>query len=233
MRTTAHETRAGRTTSLLLLFIRTADDLVYACRQMEEFLAFCRSRQSGSFADGRLLGAWIDEQAVIELPQELTLRLHTNKVITLAVRETFSLWGVWSVASIEPPCPETNEHGKCAAPDDETCHAHFPLSNFPPKGERANESLREFHVNADMGLSHDLVLDALLALARGDTARVGRYSPAFARDTPEKQVCTEIERLNTRYPLRIERPIYYDPVTGGLFLDEEWSRTIRMERQWD
>ena len=39
----------------------------------------------------------------------------------------------------------TNGHGKCAAPDDETCHTRFPLSNFPPKGERANESLREFH----------------------------------------------------------------------------------------
>ena len=188
MRTTAHETRVGRVTSLLLLFIRATDDLVYAYQQVEEFLAFCRSRQSGSFADGQLLGAWIDEHAVTELPQELTLRLPTNKVIMLAVRETFSLWGVWSVVSIEPPCLETK---------------------------------------AGMELSHDLVLDALLALARGDTGRVGRYSPAFARDTPKKQVCTEIKRLNTRYPLRIERPIYYDPVTGGLSLDEEWSRTIQ------
>ena len=182
MRTTAHETRISRVTSLLLLFIRTADDLVYACRQVEEFLAFCRSRQSGSFADGRLLGAWIDEHAVTELPQELALQLPTNKAIMLAVRETFSLWGVWSVASIEPPRLETK---------------------------------------VGMELSHDLVLNALLALARGDTGKVGRYSPAFARDTPKKQVCTEIKRLNTRYPLRIERPIYYDPVTGGLSLDEE------------
>jgi len=42
-----------------------------------------------------------------------------------------------------------NGHGKCAAPDYETCHARFPLFNFPPQArERANESLREFHVNA-------------------------------------------------------------------------------------
>jgi hypothetical protein len=44
----------------------------------------------------------------------------------------------------------TNGHGKCAAPDNETCYARFPLSNFPPHtGERANESLREFHVKDD------------------------------------------------------------------------------------
>ncbi len=29
----------------------------------------------------------------------------------------------------------------------QTLNAHFPLSNFPPEGERANESLREFFVN--------------------------------------------------------------------------------------
>ena len=45
-----------------------------------------------------------------------------------------------------------NGHGKCAAPDDETCHARSPLSNFPPHaGGRANESLREFHVK-EVGL---------------------------------------------------------------------------------
>ncbi|MHB1591810.1 MAG: hypothetical protein ACYCTW_09795 [Sulfuricella sp.] len=182
MRTSAHETRIGRVTSLLLLFIRTAGDLGPACRQVGEFLAFCRSRQSGSFANERLLGAWIDEHAVTELPQEMELRLPTNEVIMLAVRETFSLCGVWTVASIEPVCLETK---------------------------------------AGMALSHDMVFDALFALARGDTGRVGRCSPAFARDTPKKQVRAEIKRLNTRYPLRIEQSIYYDPVTGGLSLDEE------------
>src|SRR3989338_1969540 len=40
-----------------------------------------------------------------------------------------------------------NGHGKDATPDNETRHARFPLSNFPPQaGERANESLREFYV---------------------------------------------------------------------------------------
>jgi cobalt-precorrin 5A hydrolase len=44
--------------------------------------------------------------------------------------------------------PFSNSHGKFTAPNDETCHDRFPLSNFPPQaGERANESLREFHVN--------------------------------------------------------------------------------------
>ena len=44
-----------------------------------------------------------------------------------------------------------NGHGKNAAPDDETRHARFPLPNpLPQAGEGANESLREFHVSADI-----------------------------------------------------------------------------------
>ena len=69
-----------------------------------------------------------------------------------------------------PHLTQANGHGKHAAPDDETCHDRFPLSNFPPMpspqsspasgrggkrekqllipaGERANESLREFQIN--------------------------------------------------------------------------------------
>ena len=42
---------------------------------------------------------------------------------------------------------DANGHGKDVTPDNETRHARFPLSNFPPQaGERANESLREIHV---------------------------------------------------------------------------------------
>jgi hypothetical protein len=53
-----------------------------------------------------------------------------------------------------------NGHGKCAAPDNETCYARFPLSKSPTlrsppahTGERANESLREFHVKGYKNLS--------------------------------------------------------------------------------
>ena len=77
---------------------------------------------------------------------------------------------------------------------------------------------------AGMEMSHGTVFDALSALAQGDTERVCRYSLAFARDTPEKQVRAEIKRINARYPLRIEQPIYYDPVTGGLSLQKERLR---------
>ena len=60
----------------------------------------------------------------------------------------FALIGV--AAACIPACQkgEPNGHGKNTAPDNETQtrHARFPLSNFPPQaGERANESLREFH----------------------------------------------------------------------------------------
>jgi integron integrase len=42
-----------------------------------------------------------------------------------------------------------NVHGRNITPDDETRHARFPLPNpLPQAGEGANESLREFHVNA-------------------------------------------------------------------------------------
>ncbi|WP_297461709.1 hypothetical protein [Ferrovum sp.] len=184
----ANEMQNGRITSLLL-FVRTTDDLACACQQVGEFLAFCRNRQSGSFADGQFLGAWIDEHAVTELPQEMTLRLPTNEAIVLAVHESFSLWGVWAVASIE--------------------HVHPGA-------------------NTDLGLSHDRVFDALFALTRGEARRVCRYSPAFTHDTPEKQVRAEIERLDTRHPLRITQPIYYDPVTGRLSLQNE----ERLRRGW-
>ena len=60
---------------------------------------------------------------------------------------------------------QPNGHGKCAAPDDETRHARFPLSSsLPQAGERDKDSLREFHVK---GGECDLVI---LAAARlGET----------------------------------------------------------------
>lgn len=181
MRTNTNTGRDGQATSLLL-FVRTTDDLARACRQVEEFLAFCRSRQSASFANGRLLGAWIDEHTVIKLPQEMELRLPSNQTILLAVRETFALWGIWTVLSIKATHLETR---------------------------------------AGMELSHDMVLDAMISLARGAAGAGGRYSPVFAPDTPKEQVRAEIKRLNIHYPLRIAGPIYYDPVTGGLSLENE------------
>ena len=42
---------------------------------------------------------------------------------------------------------QTNGHGKCAAHDNETLDARFPLSCSPPEGERDKVSLREFHGN--------------------------------------------------------------------------------------
>ena len=51
-------------------------------------------------------------------------------------------------------------------------HARFPLSNFPPQaGERANESLREFHINDDAMRQLEMV--RLLALASGSRGMAG------------------------------------------------------------
>ena len=53
---------------------------------------------------------------------------------------------------------DLNGHGKDTTPDNETRHARFPLSNFPPQaGERANESPREFHVKESAKLAGILV----------------------------------------------------------------------------
>ncbi|MHB8254702.1 MAG: hypothetical protein ACYDEV_13620 [Acidiferrobacter sp.] len=182
MRTKAQEAQIIDTVCPLLLFIPTMEGMDCACRQAGEFLAFCRNRHSGSFANGRLLGAWVDKRAVTEFPQEMTMRLPTDELIVLAVQETFSLWGDWTIASIAPAHQETMAGAK---------------------------------------LHPDGVIDALFAAAQGDADLVGRYSPVFACGTPKEAVRAEIERLNIRYPLRIERSIYYDPVTGGLSLGEE------------
>ncbi|MBN6740697.1 hypothetical protein JKG47_09170 [Acidithiobacillus sp. MC6.1] len=169
----------------LFLFVRRMDDLASACRQVEEFLAFCRSRQSDSFANECFLGAWVDEHTVTSLPQDWVRPLSTTQTLLLTMREIFALWGIWSVASIDAVCLETNE---------------------------------------GMALSHNLLLDALIALTQGDTGTVGAYSPVFARGTPMEQVHSEINQLSHRYPLRVAGPIFGDPDTGGLSLQGECLR---------
>jgi 16S rRNA (cytosine967-C5)-methyltransferase len=62
---------------------------------------------------------------------------------------------------------EPNGHGKYAAPDNEACHARFPLPNpLPQAGEGANESLREFYVNA-LQLDKPVAVDKLPGFAEG------------------------------------------------------------------
>ena len=168
----------------LFLFVRRMDDLASACQQVEEFLAFCRSRQSDLFANERFLGVWVGEHTVTSLPQEWVRPLSATQTLLLTMREIFALWGIWSVASIEAVCLETNER---------------------------------------MVLTHNLLLDALIALTPGDTRTVGVYSPVFARGTPMEQVHAEIKELNILYPLRIAAPIFCDPDTGALSLQDELS----------
>src|SRR3990172_232489 len=72
-----------------------------------------------------------------------------------------------------------NGHGKHATPDYETCHDRFPLSNFPPHaGERANESLREFHVKIGYGR----MLFLCCALIGGGAAFANAKDPGSAKD---------------------------------------------------
>ncbi len=78
---------------------------------------------------------------------------------------------------------------------------------------------------ADRGarLSRDALPDALLSLSRrGDAAdQPGFYAPVFPRGTPKAQINDELRRLHARYPLRIAGPVFHDPATGLLSLDEE------------
>lgn len=184
MMTTITETVRDISVTRLFLFVRRTDDLASACQQVEEFLAFCRSRQSDPYANERFLGTWVDGHIITSLPQEWVRPLSATQTLFLTMREIFALSGVWSVASMEAVCLETNE---------------------------------------GMALSHNLVLDALIALTQGDARTVGSYLPVFARGTPMEQVHAEIEQLNFLYPLRIAGPIYYDPDTGALSLQDELS----------
>ncbi len=181
MRTNAEDGPSGKATSLLF-FVGSVSNLDRACKDAEELFACRRHHPNDSFTNGRVLGAWIDAQAVNDIPQGLTLRLPTNQTILLEIRETFALWGIWAVALIETVCLETR---------------------------------------AGMVLSHEMILDALIASQLCDTVEVGRYSPAFVRDMPKLQVDAEIKRLNTHYPCRIADPIYYDSDAGRLILHNE------------
>ncbi|MDD4929457.1 MAG: 8-amino-7-oxononanoate synthase [Gallionella sp.] len=73
------------------------------------------------------------------------------------------------IAQLESLLAQTNGHGKEAIPDDETNHARFPLSNFPPlAGARANETPHGFHVKAGRKL---ICTDAVFSMD-GDMARL-------------------------------------------------------------
>src|ERR1019366_2658537 len=67
-------------------------------------------------------------------------------LISLAVAFVITPWLVLRFAGAQHEV--VNGHNKNTTPDDEICHARFPLPNPPPQAvEGANESLREFHVN--------------------------------------------------------------------------------------
>ena len=65
--------------------------------------------------------------------------------------------------------------------------------------------------------------DALLSLSRRRDAvqEPGFYAPVFPRGTPKAQTNDELRRLRARSPLRIAGPVFHDPDTDLLFLDEE------------
>ncbi|MDD5180815.1 MAG: N-acetylmuramoyl-L-alanine amidase [Gallionellaceae bacterium] len=74
------------------------------------------------------------------------------------------------------PSDTPDRHGKFAAPGDETRHARFPLSDFPPQaGERANESLREFHANPP-NTAEVPDAEAPLPTAPGASARLDKHA---------------------------------------------------------
>src|SRR5450759_15118 len=87
---------------------------------------------------------------VTMLPEAVAalLKAHLVKVKALHVEDLAQGFGeVYLPFALDKKYP--NVHGRNTASDDETRHARFPLPNpLPQAGEGANESLREFHVNA-------------------------------------------------------------------------------------
>jgi len=120
-----------------------------------------------------------------------------------------------------PKVPGSNGHGEYAAPDDETRPARFPLSNFPPipspqsspasgrggererhlsipAGERANESGREFHVNAQSGLN-----------PRHETApAAGRFHAGATLPHRRFPGCARVVRYRRAAQWRAAHPVY-------------------------
>ncbi len=78
---------------------------------------------------------------------------------------------------------------------------------------------------ADCGarLSREALPDALLSLPRrGDAEQTaGFYAPVFPLGTGKAQIYDELRRLRARYPMRIAGPVFHDPDTGLLSLDEK------------
>lgn len=66
-------------------------------------------------------------------------------------------------------------HGRSATLQDKTCHIRFPHPTPPPEGEKANESLREFHIKASAGR---------LPLRREETLRVYKQLQADLTKSP-------------------------------------------------
>ncbi len=72
-----------------------------------------------------------------------------------------------------------------------------------------------------MGLLLFVCSTAALAPACREAGRFLAFRRRKAVGTPKAQINDELRRLHARYPLRIAEPVFHDPATGLLSLDEE------------
>lgn len=96
---------------VLVLFVRSSDELAPACREAGNFLAFRRCKAGGDPHDDHVMGIWIHRGMVMEAPSRLALRLHTGETLEAAVTESFGLSGIWEFGRIEPVDGEPAQWG--------------------------------------------------------------------------------------------------------------------------
>ena len=126
-----------------------------------------------------------------------------------------------------------NGHGKCAIPDNGTCHTRFPLSKTPSlrsppaqAGERANESLREFHVNRTVLTDEYLETIYPNIYAAGDVAGPYQFTHTAAHQAWYAAVNAlfgDFKRFKADYSA-VPRTTFIDPEVAHVGLNEQEAR---------
>lgn len=84
-----------------ILFVRSAHDLVQACREAGALLAFRRQSGVGPAAGEDVLAIWL-AHCPIEAPLRLSLRQAVGDGLEVCVTEFFGRSGIWELGRIEP-----------------------------------------------------------------------------------------------------------------------------------
>jgi len=85
-----------------LLLVRSSDDVLRACRDVGEFLAFQRARLPTGHAeqDRRLVGIWLDP-LMVDPPPEVWGPVSVSSPHPFRIRESVGLGGIWQLCWLD------------------------------------------------------------------------------------------------------------------------------------